>query len=224
MEQVQGLAEYYSRRAPEYDRIYEKPERQADLAVLRERVRETFRGEKVLEVACGTGFWTEVLAEVARSITAVDINESVLQIARGRRGAERVRFERGDVYALPELPLASACLAGFWWSHMPKARIAPFLTGMHKRLEPGATVMFMDNCYVEGNSTATARTDADGNTYQTRKLDDGSTHEVLKNFPADAELERAVSPFANSPKIERLRYYWILTYRLKGKDPRDDGT
>jgi SAM-dependent methyltransferase len=207
--------DYYAKRAPEYDRIYEKPERQGDLGSLRETIRETFRGADVLEIACGTGYWTQDLAEVARSVTAVDLNESVLQIARRRRGAERVQFETADVYALPELPPGSACLSAFWWSHMPKGRIPQFLAGLHKRLKPGATVMFVDNCYVEGNSTPVSRKDEEGNTYQTRTLDDGSTHEVLKNFPTEEELQRPVAGAAESANFRALTYYWIFTYRLK---------
>jgi len=210
------LVDYYAKRAPEYDRIYEKPERQEDLGRLRETVREIFRGEDVLEIACGTGYWTQDLADVARSVTAVDINESVLEIARRRRGAEKVRFEIGDVYALPEVPLSSACLCAFWWSHIPKGRIGQFLAGLHKKLKPGAIVMFMDNSYVEGNSTRCSRTDAEGNTYQTRTLDNGSTHEVLKNFPTEDELRRAVAVAAESASFRALTYYWIFTYRWKG--------
>lgn len=209
------LVDYYAKRAPEYDRIYEKPERQEDLGKLRETVRETFRGEDVLEIACGTGYWTQDLADVARSVTAVDINESVLEIARRRRGAERVRFEIADVYVLPELPPSSACLCAFWWSHMPKGRIGQFLAGLHKKLMPGATVMFMDNCYVEGSSTSFSHKDAEGNTYQTRTLDDGSTHEVLKNFPTEEELRQAVAGAAEFVSFRALTYYWIFTYRLR---------
>jgi len=52
--------------------------------------------------------------------------------------------------------------------------------------------VFFDNRYVEGSSTPISRRDAQGNTYQARKLDNGSAHEVLKNFPTERELiERA---------------------------------
>jgi SAM-dependent methyltransferase len=214
MEQPGSIVDYYGKRAPEYDRIYEKPERQSDLAALKELVRETFRGEDVLEIACGTGYWTQFLAEVARSVTAVDINESVLEIARGRPGADRVRFEQADVYALPELPGASACLCAFWWSHMPKSRIGLFLAGLHQRLSPGALVMFMDNTYVGGSSTPISRIDAEGNNYQTRTLDDGSTYEVLKNFPTERELQQAVGGQAEKAAFQALTYYWTFTYRL----------
>ena len=63
-----------------------------------------------------------------------------------------------------------------------------FLNVLHARLEPGALVVFTDNRYVEGSSLPITREDADGNTYQERRLRDGTEYEVLKNFPEEAEL------------------------------------
>src|SRR5262245_51295140 len=79
-----SMAAYYAQRALEYERIYHKPERQADLQELHNLVERTFAGAAVLEVACGTGYWTEVLARSAASVTAVDINEEVLAVARSK--------------------------------------------------------------------------------------------------------------------------------------------
>ena len=72
------MERYYSRRAAEYERIYEKPERQAELEWLRNRIPEVFAGREVLEVACGTGYWTQYIARAARKVSACDINEAVL--------------------------------------------------------------------------------------------------------------------------------------------------
>jgi demethylmenaquinone methyltransferase/2-methoxy-6-polyprenyl-1,4-benzoquinol methylase len=79
---------------------------------------------------------------------------------------------------------------------------------------PGAQVVFIDNVYVEGSSTPVSRTDAHGDTYQTRRLDDGSKHEVLKNFPTESALRAAVDGLATDMRVEFLQYYWILTYRV----------
>jgi len=72
--------------------------------------------------------------------------------------------------------------------------------------------VFIDNAYVEGSSTPISRTDEHGDTYQIRRLDDGSTHEVLKNFPTESELRAAVDGLATEVRVEFLRYYWILSY------------
>jgi len=75
--------------------------------------------------------------------------------------------------------------------------------------------VFIDNAYVEGSSTAISRTDEHGDTYQMRRLDDGSQYEVLKNFPTESELRASVAGTATGVRVEFLRYYWILSYVVK---------
>ena len=208
------LIAYYRRRAVEYERIFAKPERQPDLARLRALVAETFRNHEVLELSCGTGWWTEAIAPVARSVTACDINEEVLAVARAKDwAAAPVEFIAADSYALPDFGRRhSAAFAGHWWSHVPRRQLARFLSGLHAHLAPGAKVLFLDNRYVEGSSTPIARTDAAGDSFQLRPLDDGSTHEVLKNFPCEAELRQAVAGRATSPEVILTDYFWVLRY------------
>src|SRR5258706_10300167 len=214
---MDNLAAYYARRAAEYERIYAKPERQADLARLRARIAAVFSGRRIFEIACGTGYWTEVIAEQATAITAIDAAEETLAIARSKKYPERkVSFATGDAYALADFGRRhDALFAGFWWSHVPLARLDAFLAGVSKAVAPGAIVAFLDNRYVEGSSTPVSRRDAEGNTYQTRKLDDGSTHEVLKNFPSDRELVERAAAHGVEASVEWFDYYWLLVYRTK---------
>ena len=207
---------YYAQRAKEYERIYDKPERQADLARLRTDIPALFEGETVLEIACGTGYWTPLIAARAKSVIALDYALETLEIARRKAYAKQnVDFRQGDAYDLPDWPEKfSACYAGFWWSHIPLERIDSFLTGLHARLAPGARVAFMDNQYVEGSSTPLARRDAAGNTYQDRRLDDGSRHEVLKNFPVEGELEARLGRCGTAVRVIHYQYYWLATYRI----------
>ncbi len=205
---------YYARRAREYERIYHKPERQEDLGAVRAFVERTFVGQRVLELACGTGYWTEVLSRSAAAVTAVDINEEVLEIARAKQlDPQKVAFRRADAYSLPLFPQRfTGGMAGFWWSHVPKARLRDFLIGFHRVFEPGAIVVFIDNAYVEGSSTPLSHVDAGGNTWQRRELEDGSTHDVLKNFPTEQELRETVARLGFDLRVEFLNYYWSLTY------------
>ncbi|HXN16613.1 MAG TPA: class I SAM-dependent methyltransferase, partial [Usitatibacter sp.] len=59
------LEQYYAKRASQYEQVYEKPERQHELEWLRGRIPELFRNRTVLEVACGTGYWTQFIARKA---------------------------------------------------------------------------------------------------------------------------------------------------------------
>jgi ubiquinone/menaquinone biosynthesis C-methylase UbiE len=219
-----AMAGYYADRAQEYERVYLKPERQADLNELRRIVQRQFSGAHVFEVACGTGYWTEILARSAASVVATDINEEVLALARSKPvHGRRVMFRREDAYALPVLPEKfTGGFAAFWWSHIPRARIRSFLHGFHRVLCPGARVMLIDNAYVEGSSTPVSRTDPAGDTYQVRRLDDGSAHEVLKNFPTESELRSAVDGLATGVQVVFLRYYWILRYVVRGLSANAD--
>ena len=214
---MDNLQAYYAKRAAEYERIYAKPERQADLAALRSRIPALLAGRSVLEVACGTGYWTEVIAPHVRSITAIDYVEETLAIARSKKyPANRVEFAQGDAYALPDFGRRhDALFAGFWWSHVPLARLDSFLDSVDKVVAPGSIVAFLENRYVEGSSTPISRRDAEGNTYQTRKLDNGTAHEVLKNFPTERELIERASAHGHEARVEWLEYYWLLVYRTK---------
>ena len=211
------LEKYYDRRASEYEKIYDKPERQHELEWLRHRVPELLRDRVVLEVACGTGYWTQFIARAARKVHACDINEAVLEIAREKPiPRDRVEFFRADAISLEGVPAGcDAAFAGFWWSHVRKSELAKFVANLSAKLAPGALVVMLDNRFAEGSSTAMSRRDAEGNTYQMRRLANGEEHEVLKNFPTAAELAEAMRPVAAEAHLESLKYYWLMVARLK---------
>ena len=211
------LEQYYSRRASEYEQIYEKPERQHELEWLRRRIPELLRERTVLEVACGTGYWTQFIARTAARVHACDINESVLEIAREKPiPRQRVDFFKADAITLEGVPTGcDAAFAGFWWSHVKKSELARFVENLSRRLERGALVAILDNKYVEGSSTAIARRDSEGNTYQKRRLANGDEYEVLKNFPTAPELTEAVRRVARDARLEELAYYWLLVFTLR---------
>ena len=64
----------------------------ADIAFLQPWLAHHFRGRAVLEVACGTGFWTPHVASEARHLIATDGTAEPLALARARPGCERVEF------------------------------------------------------------------------------------------------------------------------------------
>ncbi|UCE58399.1 MAG: class I SAM-dependent methyltransferase [Phycisphaerales bacterium] len=217
MTNTTDTAAYYARRASEYERVYDKPERQTDLLAIRAMVAERLAGHRVLEVACGTGFWTEPISRTATSILATDINEEVLNLARTKHYPnENVRFAKTDALTLEGISGSfTAAFVGFFWSHIPVGRTGAFLSVLHSKLPPGALLVVIDNNHVEGSNTPISHTDEDGNTYQRRVLDDGSTHEIIKNFPSESELREVTDESAHDVQYAALRYYWCLTYRAK---------
>src|SRR4051812_4374387 len=210
------LSRYYAARAREYEQIYQKPERQTDLARLKRSIAGYFVDRDVLEIACGTGYWTQFIAPVARSVTATDINAETLAIAETKPfPADRVTLAVADIYDLPpEYKNFTGAFAGFWWSHLRRADRRSFINTLHRALQPGAIVVALDNLYIEGSSTPISHTDAEGNAYQRRRLADGTEHTVLKNFPTESELRSELEHLGSSIEFITYDYYWILKYEV----------
>lgn len=213
--QVAGseLRDYYDARAVEYDRVYAKPERQPDLRRIERWLPGVFAGRTVLEVACGTGYWTQFIAPSAARVTGLDASRATLDIATSRAANASVQFVVGDAFRLPFGPgRFEGAFAGFWISHVPRRRVAEFLEALHRTLAPGARVVLLDNRYVEGSSTRIAEADAEGNTYQLRRLADGTAHRVLKNFPSECELRDALPSGCAGVRYHEWPYYWAIEY------------
>jgi demethylmenaquinone methyltransferase/2-methoxy-6-polyprenyl-1,4-benzoquinol methylase len=212
------LVEYYRRRAAYYERVYHKPERQHDLRTMEAWVGRVFVGRRVLELACGTGWWTPHGARECRSWLATDLNPETIAIARHKPlPAGLVDFAIVDADSLDGLDPArtfDALFAGCWWSHVPLARLSPWLERLHARMQPGARLVFLDNSYVQTSSLPITRTDDAGNTWQTRTLDDGSVHEVLKNFPTPAQVQAAAGPRARDFEWTAWTHYWAAAWTL----------
>lgn len=206
---------YYAARAPYYDAVYAKPERRRDIEFLVAHLPQRCAGRRVLEVACGTGHWTQHIAPAAARMVATDGTAEPQEFARLRPGTATVTFVQADAYALPAaLGSFDAAFAGLWLSHVPVQARTAFLSGLHARLLPGARVLFIDNNEVQLRDFPIAETDAAGNTYQLRELRDGSVHRVLKNFPTQAELRALLVPFARSVSYRALDNFWLLEYEL----------
>lgn len=208
-----SMQSYYAARALEYDRVYEKPERQDDIRSLQAWLPDLFRNSRVLEVACGTGFWTQFIAPSASSIVAVDSAPETIAIADSRVPPDKVSFLVGDAYRLPlHRGPFQAAFAGFWFSHVPKGRQREFLRGLSAAIQPGASVVLIDNLYVEGSNHPITERDSAGNTFQTRRLEDGSVHRVLKNFPTETELRELTHGLGRNVVYTSFKYYWAIQY------------
>ena len=209
------LQAYYGLRAGYYDAVYERPERAADIALLRQLWMGRLTGRRVLEVACGTGYWTQHVAPVSAALVATDATPEPLDLARQRPHAERARFAIADAYQLDAgLGRFDAAFAGLWLSHVPIGRRAQFLRSLHRLLEPGARVLLFDNSQVQLRDFPIVERDAEGNTFQQRVLRDGSVHRVLKNFPGQDELVALVAGIGTEPRYRMLENFWWFEYVL----------
>lgn len=211
---MNDLSEYYSKRAKEYERIYHRddPVRQSEQNEIAAAIKEVFKDLRVLEVACGTGFWTTFLSEVANNITAIDISDEVLVIARSKKYQCVVNFQNADAYKLPfERNAYDGGMAHFWFSHIPKEKIELFLDGFHRVLMDDAPVFMTDNVYNKGVGGELVKRPGDLNTYKIRILENGEKYEVLKNYYSEAQLKDIFGKYKRVEIFYRT-CFWFVKY------------
>ena len=208
--------QYYSQRAKENEKIYTLPERQKNLSDITDFLKEKFSKKEIFEIACGTGYWTQFISETAKSIFATDINTSVLDIARSKKYSCPVKFQESDIFNLSLIDRTfNSGFAGFIWSHIHRQELPAFIVQFLSKINKGGLVVFIDNLYVEGSSTPLDQMDQFGDTYQNRKLENGDKFTVIKNYPTDSEIENLINPVGINININKLDYFWILTFNKK---------
>lgn len=140
----------------------------------------------VLELACGSGIWTEKLLGSASTITAVDGAPEMLARARARVGDRApVRFVQADLFSWRADRRYDAVFFGFWISHVPDEKFEAFWSLVAESLAPGGRVFFFDDNYrpepelIQGSDSPIVQ----------RRLDDGTSFRVIKIPFEPAELE-----------------------------------
>lgn len=213
---------YYEDRAPLHDTYMGYRGLAATEALLEPIISwvETYvAGRDVLEVACGTGNWTQVLSVRAAHVTATDASLASIDLARAKLyPAGNVIFEVADAYCL-DLPgrVFDAAFAADFWSHIPRSLIPAFLKSLRARLAPGSKVAVIDMLPTENLTLLGSSHDADGNFIHLRKLPDGREYEVVKNFPEEDELREAVAPVARDVdyRVHKGLRRWMLGFKIK---------
>jgi SAM-dependent methyltransferase len=168
---------YYRAGAAEYDRPYAERE---DLQELLSAADGLPIAGDVLELACGTGQWTAMLAARAHSVTAVDAADEVLAIARARTASPSVQFIQADLFEWQPPRSYDTVFFAFWLSHVPPARLPDFWNTVAAAVAPGGRAIFID----DGPSVAAEEEVLADQPVPAalRRLDDGSQYRIVKVF------------------------------------------
>ncbi len=208
------LVKYYSERAPEYEQIYYRdvPQRQQELAAERERLAALVADREVLDLASGTGYWLESMAPGAKQIVASDINLAMLNEARSKALPGSISFVQADLHRLPFAAGGFDIVSlGFWFSHHPRQDYGALFEAILRPLRPGGKIWMIDNNpTAEGLSREPVGADEHGNNLTRRRLDNGETYVITKNYFSEIELSDL---FSQRFRVDRLTYgecYWSV--------------
>lgn len=198
-ETLAEMQAYYCERVPEYDDWWWRRGRYdrgaeanarwfAEAAELYAALDNLQMGGDVLELASGTGIWTERLLARARTVTAVDGSREMIEANRLRVRSERVRYVQADLFAWePEREYDGVCFC-FWISHVPRERLDEFLRKVAASLVIGGKLFFADNRR-EPLALALDQELPIGDTQLTaRRLQSGNLYRVVKNFYQPEQL------------------------------------
>jgi len=210
------MKNYYKKRVPIYDKVYSYPERQKNLRYLEEYLSTAFNCLSVIEVAAGTGYWTQFISSSAKNILVTDATIEALEQVKLRPNCQSLPTKVLDAYSLSKLETKfDGAFAGLWLSHVPKQELHKFLGELDEVLLPKAKVVFVDNSIAQCERLPISSTDDFGNTYQERILEDGTKHNILKNFPNADELLTATSEYGANQRFEEMENFWIFEYEKK---------
>lgn len=191
---------YYRARAHEYDEWFLRqgrydrgPEHRdqwlGEAAEIEATLKSVVRGANVLELACGTGLWTQRLSENNLRVTAVDASSETIAINRERVGSANIEYHVADIFSWAPTAPFDVVFFSFWLSHVPPARFEEFWTLVRAALKPGGQAFFIDSL-PEPTSTAKDHGSLDESGVSRRKLNDGREFNIVKVFYEPSALEQ----------------------------------
>lgn len=217
---LQEMIAYYKARADEYDEWFYRrgrydrgPELNARWFAEADEVFAAFDAQAmtgdVLELAAGTGIWTERLLRTASTITIVDASQEMIAINRARVASERVSYMQADLFAWTATRLYDAVCFGFWISHVPLERLDAFLGMVASALRPGGKVFFVDGRREPTSTAADHILPEQDNQIMTRKLNDGREFQIVKNFYDPAFLAAHCAAAGLTVDVRETPTYFI---------------
>jgi 2-polyprenyl-3-methyl-5-hydroxy-6-metoxy-1,4-benzoquinol methylase len=219
---------YYRERANEYDEWFYRRgryERGAQSnALWFAEVDEVFNTLarfdmqcELLELAPGTGIWTEHLLKTASSVTAVDASSEMIAINRARVNSDRVEYVLADLFSWQPPRMYDGIFFGFWLSHVPLERLDSFLDMLVAALRPGGKVFFVDGRREPASTAANHQLPAEGEQLMIRKLNDGRAFEIVKNFYDPVALAGRFAHHGLDVTMQETATYFLYGYGEKGK-------
>lgn len=211
---------YYRARSGEYDDWFYRRGRYdhgldlnarwaAEAAEVRAALHAIGPVEHALELACGTGIWTQELARLALRVTALDASAEMIAINRVKLENERVTYRQVDLFEWqPDMP-ADLVFMGFWLSHVPTERLVDHLATVRKALRPGGQLFMVDSRLEQTSTARNTPIDPANALVQARKLNDGQTFRVLKTYFEPDALSVALAKAGFQPRISTTDHYFI---------------
>lgn len=211
--------DYYRARAHEYDQWWLRQGRYdrglidnrrwfSDTAALDEALARFKPAGRILELASGTGIWSEKLLPHASELTLVDGSREMLDLAARRLNSDGVHYIQANIFDWSPPGRFDTVFFAFWLSHVPPGEFARFWELVGRCLAPGGKVFFIDSRH-ELTSTALDHYLPSQGTRLQRRLNDGREFRVYKVFYQPQELQLRLRELGWNVQVEATERYFI---------------
>jgi SAM-dependent methyltransferase len=219
---------YYRARAREYDEWFLRqgrydhgPEHKrlwfAEVEQVQEALRAAAPYGRVLELACGTGLWTQVMLPHASQLTGLDASPEMIALNRGRLGPGMAHYLEADLFEWSPDQVYDFVFFAFWLSHVPPERFKPFWDVVRASLAPGGRVFFVDSRYDPTSTARDMRLGAQGDTTLSRRLNDGREFTIVKVYYEPNELSARLVGLGWSVDVQETAHYFLYGEGRLGK-------
>jgi demethylmenaquinone methyltransferase/2-methoxy-6-polyprenyl-1,4-benzoquinol methylase len=193
-----SMLRYYDERAAEYEEAYvlgtgtssiPDPDVFRREALLLTGIVERFAAGRLLDLACGTGFWLQYYATRCSTVTLFDQSAKMLDKSRAKSAAlslgDRCRIIQGDVFdhAFSRRSYDTA-LVGFLLSHVSEDQEPRVFEVLREVLVESGRFLILDSAWSEERARFNAKSERQG-----RRLNDGTRFEVYKRYIDRQDIE-----------------------------------
>ncbi len=212
--------DYYRARAAEYDQWWLREGRYdrgesansqwfADAAAVSSALTAFQPAGNLLEIACGTGIWTEQLLPFAIQFTAVDGSPEMLAINATRLNSSLITYIAADLFEWQPTEQYDTIFFSFWLSHVPPELFDSFWQLVRKCLAPGGRVFFVDSRHQDTSTATDHQLPEPEATLLKRRLNDGREFQIYKVFYQPADLTSKLRELGWDFEIQQTENYFI---------------
>jgi demethylmenaquinone methyltransferase/2-methoxy-6-polyprenyl-1,4-benzoquinol methylase len=211
---------FYRARAPEYDEwwqgrgLYDRGPELAEEWDRQVAQVETALGSfgatgDILEMAGGTGWWTERLVRTATRLTVLDASPEALQLNRDRVGRADVEYVVADLFTWQPQRAYDVVFFSFWLSHVPRVRFRAFWALVRACLAPGGRAFLIDsrNDPQPAGEVKDPYVEHYGPDLHLRRLYDGSQYRVVKVMYEPDELQSLLAGQGWATRLAATRWF-----------------
>ncbi len=214
---------YYRARATEYDEWFYRRGRYdrgpevnqcwfAEAQIVADALDAFEPTGSVLELACGTGIWTERLSRHADDLTAVDASPEMLTLNRQRVSSEKVSYIEADLFEWEPSRQFDVAFFSFWLSHVPPERFDEFWALIRRALRPDGRFFLVDSLHEPTSTAADHRLPERTATTSIRRLNDGREFEIYKVFYDPSQLQARLERMGWSAVVARTSNYFLYAH------------